>query len=91
MELMFHDYWWLQLWKFVKEFLGSCDVCACAKKIRHCPHVLLQPLLILASPWSSISSWIFQDLIHLIPSGGGSSHENGSFYSLPQINSSIIP
>ncbi len=33
MELVFHDYWWPQLWKFVKEFMRSCDVCAHAKNL----------------------------------------------------------
>jgi hypothetical protein len=70
MELMFRDYWWLQLWKFMKEFVG------------HVMFVLLQRILIIAFmdffnhywslphhglryPW--ISSWIFHDLTHLIP------------------------
>ncbi len=39
----------------MKEFLGSCDVCVHAKNFCHHPHGLLQPLLILISPWSSIS------------------------------------
>jgi hypothetical protein len=59
---MFCDYWWPQLWKFVKEFVGSCDVCACAKNFHHCPHGPLQPLLIPTSPWSSISMDFILDL-----------------------------
>ncbi len=39
----------------MKEFVGSCDVYALVKNPRHRPHGLLQPLLIHASPWSSIS------------------------------------
>jgi hypothetical protein len=62
MELVSHDYWWLQLWKFVKEFVGLCDVFACAKNPHHCPHGLLQPLPILTSPWSSISMDFIMDL-----------------------------
>jgi hypothetical protein len=26
MELMFQNYWWPQLWKYVKEFVGSCNL-----------------------------------------------------------------
>jgi hypothetical protein len=59
---MFCDYWWPQLWKFVKEFASSCDVCVCAKNPRHCPHGLLQPLLVLVSPWFSISMNFIVDL-----------------------------
>jgi hypothetical protein len=28
MELMSQDYWWPQLWKYVKEFVESCDIYA---------------------------------------------------------------
>jgi hypothetical protein len=62
MELIFRDYWWPQLWKFVKEFVGSCDVCACAENFHHHPHGPLQPLLIPTSPWSSISMDFILDL-----------------------------
>jgi hypothetical protein len=55
MELMFRNYWWPQFWKYVKEFVGSYDVCAQAKNSRHRPHGLFQPLPIHASPWSLIS------------------------------------
>jgi hypothetical protein len=55
MELMFRDYWWPQLWKFVNEFVDSCDVCAHAKNPCHCLHGLFQPLPVHTSPWSSIS------------------------------------
>jgi hypothetical protein len=55
MNLMSQDYWWPQLWKYVKEFIGSCDVCVRAKKIHYCPHGLLEPLLIPTSLWYSIS------------------------------------
>ncbi len=52
---MFRDYWWPQLWKFVNEFVDSCDVCAHAKNPCHCLHGLFQPLPVHTSPWSSIS------------------------------------
>jgi hypothetical protein len=62
MELVFQDYWWPQLWKYVKEFVEFCDVYAQAKNPCHCPHGRLQPLLILASMWFSISMDFIIDL-----------------------------
>ncbi len=59
MELVFCDYWWPQLWKFVKEFVGY--VCICAKNLPHCLHGLLQPLPFSISPWSSISMDFIMD------------------------------
>jgi hypothetical protein len=55
MKLMSQDYWWPQLWKYLKEFIRSCDVCVQAKNLHYCLHGLLEPLLIHASLWSSIS------------------------------------
>jgi hypothetical protein len=45
----------------MKEFMGSCDVCVCAKHLRHCLHGFFQPLLILTSPWSLISMDFIMD------------------------------
>jgi hypothetical protein len=52
---MFLDYWWPQLWKYVKKFVKSCDVCAQTKNLRYRLRDLLQPLSIHASIWSLIS------------------------------------
>jgi hypothetical protein len=38
----------------VKEFVGSCDVCAQIKNPHHHPHGLFQPLPNPTSPWFSI-------------------------------------
>jgi len=62
MELVSQDYWWPQLWKYVKEFVGSCDVCALIKNPHYHPHGLFQSLPIHASPWSSISMDFIIDL-----------------------------
>ncbi len=62
MELVSRDYWWPQLWKFMKEFLGSCDVCARAKNPHHHPHGLFKPLLVPTSPCFSISMDFIMDL-----------------------------
>jgi hypothetical protein len=55
MELVSRDSWWPQLWKYIKEFIKSCNVCAQANIFCHHLHGLLQQLWILTSPWSSIS------------------------------------
>jgi hypothetical protein len=44
-----------QLWKYVKEFVESCDVFVRANNFHHYPHGLFQSLSIPTSPWSSIS------------------------------------
>ncbi len=62
MELMFRNYWWPQFWKYVKEFVGSYDVCVQAKNSWHRPHGLFQPLPIHASSWSLISMDFIIDL-----------------------------
>jgi hypothetical protein len=46
----------------VKEFVGSCDVCAFVKNLRHHPHGLFQPLSIPAFPWFLISMDFIFDL-----------------------------
>jgi hypothetical protein len=55
MELVFRSSWWPQLWKYVKEFVGSSNVYVRANNLRHRFQGLFQPLPILASSCSSIS------------------------------------
>jgi hypothetical protein len=62
MELVSGDYWWLQLWKFVKEFMGSCDTSIHARNPHHHLHGLLQPLSVPISPCSLISMDFIIDL-----------------------------
>ena len=62
MELISRDYWWPQMWKFVKEFIRSCETCARAKIPRHRPYGLLQPLPISKGPWLSLSMDFITDL-----------------------------
>jgi hypothetical protein len=52
---MFQDYWWPQFWKYVKDFIGSCDVYVQAKNPCHHFHGFFQPLLIPTSLQLSIS------------------------------------
>ena len=62
MELVSRDFWWPQLWKFVKEYVLTCDICSRSKTPRHRPYGLLQPLPIPEQPGSSISMDFITDL-----------------------------
>ncbi len=46
----------------MKEFVGLCDVYACANNHHHHPHGLLQTLSVLSFPWSLISMDFILDL-----------------------------
>ena len=50
------------MWKDVKEFVLSCDICSRSKNPRHRPYGLLQPLPIPHRPWSSVSMDFIMDL-----------------------------
>ena len=50
------------MWKAVKGFVQSCDVCSRSKTPRHRPYGLLQPLPVPEQPWSSISMDFITDL-----------------------------
>ena len=62
MELISRDFWWPQMWKTIKDFVLSCDICSRSKNPRHRPYGLLQPLPIPKRPWSSISMDFIVDL-----------------------------
>ena len=62
LELISRDFWWPQMWKDVKEFVLSCDICSRSKNPRHRPYRLLQPLPIPHRPWSSVSMDFITDL-----------------------------
>ena len=50
------------MWKDVKEFVLTCDICSRSKNPRHRPYGLLQPLPIPRRPWSSVSMDLITDL-----------------------------
>ena len=50
------------MWKDVKEFVLSCDVCSRSKIPRHRPYGPLHPLPIPHWPWSSVSMDFITDL-----------------------------
>ena len=50
------------MWKDVKEFVFSCDVCSRSNIPRHRPYGLLQALHVPHRPWSSVSIDFITDL-----------------------------
>ena len=50
------------MWKLVKEFVTTCDICSRSKIPRHRPYGLLRPLEIPKKPWTSISMDFIVDL-----------------------------
>ena len=62
LELISRDFWWPQMWKDVKDFVLSCDICSRSKNPQHRPYGLLQPLPIPCRPWSSVSMDFITDL-----------------------------
>jgi hypothetical protein len=50
------------MWKTVKYYVTTCDICSCSKIPCHRPYGLLCPLPIPKKPWSSISMDFITDL-----------------------------
>ena len=50
------------MWKTVKDYTKTCDICSRSKIPRHRPYGLLQPLNVPERPWSSISMDFITDL-----------------------------
>jgi len=62
MELISKDFWWLQMWKTVKDYVTTCDTCSRSKIPCRRPYRLLQPLPIPETPWTCISMDFIVDL-----------------------------
>jgi hypothetical protein len=43
------------MWKTIKDYVMTCDICSRSKVPRHRPYGLLSLLLIPKKPWSTIS------------------------------------
>jgi hypothetical protein len=50
MELISRDFWWLQMWKSVKDYITTYGICFCSKIPRHHLYGLLRPLQIPKKP-----------------------------------------
>jgi hypothetical protein len=62
MELILRDFWWPQIWKTVKDYVTTYDICSRSKIPRHRLFGLLRLLPIPKKPWSSISMDFITDL-----------------------------
>ena len=62
LELVSQTYWWPQMWKLVKDFIKTCDICARSKTVHHRSYELLRPLPLPDWSWSSISMDFITDL-----------------------------
>ena len=63
LEFVSQDFWWPQMWKDVKEFVLSCNICSKCKNPWHRLYGLLQPLSIPRRPWSSVSMDFITDML----------------------------
>ena len=55
LELVSCNYWWLQRSQYVGRYISTCDLCLRTKAHWHPPVGELHPLLILDTPWDTIS------------------------------------
>ena len=67
LKMVYREYFWPNMKKFVQEYCSTCMDCPRAKTSRHKPYGLLKQLPIPERPWSSIS----MDFIEQLPSSDG--------------------
>src|SRR6266581_2596606 len=63
LELAHHNYTWLGIHAFVKDYMSSCTSCAHAKTPRHKPYGLLKQLPIPKCLWNSICMDFIEQLL----------------------------
>ena len=66
-ESVSRNYWWPQMSRYVRRYISTCDLCLRTKAHRHPPVGELHPLLILDTPWDTISV----DFIVELPDSAG--------------------
>ena len=49
LELVSRNYWWLQMSRYIRQYVSTCDLCIRTKPIRQAPVGKLHPLRILDS------------------------------------------
>ena len=55
LELVSRNYWWLQMSRYIRQYVSTCDLCISTKPIRQAPVGELHPLWILDSRWDMLS------------------------------------
>ena len=57
--------------KTITRYLPNCDTCTRIKPVRHAPYVLLKPMQVPVTHWSSVS----MDFITRLPKSGPQQHD----------------
>jgi len=55
LELVSRNYWWLQMSRYIGQYISTCDLCLRTKPTRQAPVGELHPLRILDLPWDMLS------------------------------------
>jgi len=55
LELVFRNYWWPQMSRYIGQYVSTCDLCIRTEPIRHAPVGELHPLRIPDSRWDTLS------------------------------------
>lgn len=66
-DLVSRTFTWPGMRKYIKDYVGGCDICQRSKSSNHKPYGLLQPLPVADRPWASISV----DFITQLPESNG--------------------
>jgi len=67
LELVFRDYWWPQMSRYIRQYVSICDLCLRTKLMRQAPVGELHPLRIPDSRWDMLSI----DFVVELPSSSG--------------------
>jgi len=67
LELVSRDYWWPQMSRYIRQYVGTCDLCLRMKPIRQAPVGKLRPLQIPDLHWDTLS----MDFIVELPLSAG--------------------
>lgn len=62
LELLSRNYWFPSMAAYVRDYVGTCDLCMRGKPSRHRKHGELMPLPVPAGPWKGLSCDFITDL-----------------------------
>jgi len=55
LELVSRNYWWLQMSRYIGQYMSTCDLCLQTKPWQHSPISELQPLSVPDAQWDTLS------------------------------------
>jgi len=67
LELVFRNYWWSQMSRYIGQYVSTCNLCLWTKPWRHSPVGELQPLSVLDAWWDTLSV----DFVVKLPESSG--------------------